>query len=519
MFLFCALCIFAQQSTVKFQISFVDDAGPMKALHGVQGGPLSTNSHDADLTSLYKDASIPYVRFPYGDGSMDDYKPASKEGKTQITKTISRLTLGDIFPNRDGDPNDEKNYNFSDIDKYVKAIKATGAEPVWQAIYDIGKESNAWLDNGRQEGKSPFEIMKWNTVVINTLRHFNNGWAKGGRWGIKYVEFINDPAGTGGYDFRFEDRNVRMGRITDAKPGRAQFLNDYIEFIKAIERYNSTYGGKIKVVGPSLDADQTIKFIPEIMNKIGALKINPELLIFSYRDYNSPQKIFENASFIRREIDRLVLGNYKGIPLWCVEWNWSPIYTPLQDKKDATPADISAWIMSHNIQTMTLARPYWDASIIYRANRQAISSALPEPSNSYYFDLDAKGEPKPAYFALMAINKLLKETPLCLPVKGGTKENLITLLAAKSLNSKKLIMLLTYWKESNIGVPGSVRYSIDVANFSFKEGNKGKLYILDKNTKNMEMAKEIIPSRGKNGEMIVSEDISLWSSHLIEFEK
>lgn len=518
----CALLglnLSAQQAALKFQTSFVDDSGQVKPLHGIHGGPLSTNSLDPDLTEHYKNAGIPFVRFPYGDGFADEFKPVVKEGQTAVSKVLTKLTLGDIFPDSDADPNDEKKYDFSDIDKYVKSIKSSGAEPIWQVIFDIGKGSSAWLDNGKQVGKSPQDIMKWNAVVINVLRHFNNSWAKGGRWGVKYIEFLYDPSGFGGYDFRFEDRNVRMGRIGDAKPGRAQFLNDYVEFIRTVERYNSNFGGNVKVLGPGLDAEQTIRFIPEFMNKIAAVKVNPSLVIFTYKDYNTPQKIFENASFIRKEIDRLVLGNYRGIPLWCTEWNWSSYYSPLQDSKNISSAQVSAWIMSHHIQTMTLAQPYWDASIIYRGNREAPSQPLPSLNNSYYFDFNNKVSVKPAYFALAAMNKIYKETPVRLPVKGGTKENLITLFAAKSANSKKLILLLSFWKERAESVPAMIRYSVDVSNFQFNEGQRGKLYIIDKNTKSLQPVKEIIPTMGRNGEMSITEDISLWSAQIIEFER
>lgn len=518
--LFCSQ-VFAQQATIRFQTSFVEDAGSIKALNGVQGGPLSTNSHDADLTAHYKAAGVSLVRFPHGDGFNDGFKfePNDPKEGAPVAKTLSKLSLSDIFPDREADPNSESSYDFTDLDKYVLAIRKSGAEPLWQAIYDIGKGGTGWLDNGMQEGKSPLEAMKWNSVMLNVLRHMNNGWAKGGRWDVKYVEFMHDPAGSGGYDFRFEDRNVRMGRLSDTKPGRVQFMNDFVEFIRTVEKYNAGYGGNVKVVGPGLDAEQTIKFIPEIMNRLGALKINPEILVFAYRDYNNPQKMSENASFIRKEIDRMVLGEYRGIQLWNVGWNWSFFYPPLQGRKNVTANDVSAWIMAHNLQCKTAVQPYWDFAVVNRASRGAMNAALPQPPDSFYFNLDGKGEPKPAYFGWMAMEKISRETPVRLHVKGGTKDNLLTVLAAKSSNGRKLHILVTYWKETPDGAPSVLRYSVDVANFYQKEGSRGKFYSIGRNSKAFQPEKDIVPGKGRDGSLAISEDITMWSAQLFEFER
>ncbi len=517
-FALSCLVLSAQQATVRFSTNFVEDSGTVKAFNGVQGGPISVNSHDADLTEHYVKAGIKMVRFPYGDGFNDGFKYQPKEG-AEVLRKISKLTISDIFPDRDADPDDPSSYNFSDIDKYVAAIKKSGAEPVWQAIYDIGKDSNGWMENGVQYGKSPADMTKWNTVVYNILRHFNNGWARGNRWNIKYVEFYHDPAGVGGYDFKFEDRNIRSNRIGDAKPGRVQLVNDFIEFVRMIEKYNSNNNGDVKAIGPGLDSEYALRYIPEIMNKFGALKINPRSIIFSYRDYNPPQKLFENASFIRKEIDRMVLGDYRGVPIWNVEWNWFTFRPPLEGKKNVTPNEVSSWIMAHNIQSKTLAQPYWSDAILYRLTRASMCRFNPKPQDSLYFNLDSNGEPKPAYFGLVAMDKIAKETPVRLSVKTASKDSLVTVLAAKSQNGRKLHLLVAYWNEKSEGVPYSIKYSIDVENFSQKEGLRGKLYVIDKNTKAFQVKKDVVAGRGRDGYIAVSEDIPIWSAHLFEFER
>jgi hypothetical protein len=334
------------------------------------------------------------------------------------------------------------------------------------------------------------------------------------------VEFYHDSAGLGGYDFRFDDKNVRPLEFEDAKPGRVQFMNNFVEFIRTIEKYNNNYNGNVKVVGPGLDAEHTLKYIPEIMTKLSALKINPEILIFSYRDYNSPGKLLENASFIRREIDRMVLGNYRGMPIWNVEWNAFALFPPsIQNKKDTGTDEVSAWIMAHNIQTKTLVQPYWNEAMVFRANRAAMNKITEKPADSFYFNLDSKGEVRPAYLGWLAMDKIAKETPIRLKVQQERKDSLVTVLAAKSQNGRKLQLLVSFWKETADGISTSIRYSIDVANFRQRAGSTGRLYVIDKNSKALEVKKEISSDKSGGASFSISEDISLWSVHLLEFEK
>ncbi len=513
-----SVAMFAQDSNLKFSVSFVNEAGKMKSLNGVQGGPLSTNDHDADLSKLYKAAGITLVRFPYNDGFNDDYKPTEeKDSKNPVMKkTLCKLTLGDIFPDRKADPENPASYDFSDIDKYIAGIKAGGAEPVWQIIYDIGRESNAWLDDGRQTGKAIMDPAKWNRVAINTLRHFNNGWGTGHKWKIKYLEFMSDPDGAGGYDFRSEDRNLRPSTIGVGGPGRKQFMDDFISFIRSVVRYNDETGSKVKVLGPGLDADQTIRLIPEIMRQIGAAQIPPDVIIFSYRDYNFPQKFFENGTFIRSELDRMVLGAYRGIPIWNVEWNYIP---PALFKDSKLPNEISAWTLSHNVQIKTLMQPVWEEGIVYRATRQSLNKYNRNPSESYFFNLEGKGEPLPAYLGWQVFDKMAKMTPVRLQVKGGPKDNSVTVLAAKSSTNKKISVLVSYWRESSSENPANVHYDIDVTSFYPKGASTGKLYVIDKDTKNIETGKDAPADMRKEGSISISGDINLWSVHFWEFER
>lgn len=52
---------------------------------------------------------------PQDQGFEDDYDPP-------IQPKDYHLTLGDIFPNRDADPNNPSGYNFKDINSFIEGV-------------------------------------------------------------------------------------------------------------------------------------------------------------------------------------------------------------------------------------------------------------------------------------------------------------------------------------------------------------------------------------------------------------
>ncbi len=152
---------------------FSQKTGKIAALHGVTNGPRSGNFY-INQTAYFQEAGIPYSRlhdteYPFGSGHYVD--------------------VHCIFPNEDADPFDPANYDFKPTDAYLKSILDAGA----QIIYRLGCS----IEHGpvKCHVHPPKDFNAWAEVCAGIIRHYNEGWADGFRWNIRYWEIWNEPEG------------------------------------------------------------------------------------------------------------------------------------------------------------------------------------------------------------------------------------------------------------------------------------------------------------------------------------
>ena len=136
----------------------------INALHGMCNGPVSYGSN---LSGLFREMKIPYVRNTCSDGEVSKY-----------AFDISR-----IFKDKDADDGDPASYDFSYTDKYIIGIYNCGAE----CIYRFGESDKdaAWALSDPE---------KWVRVCIRIIKHYNEYWANGFAFGIKIFDIC--PTGS-----------------------------------------------------------------------------------------------------------------------------------------------------------------------------------------------------------------------------------------------------------------------------------------------------------------------------------
>jgi len=155
-------------STV-IKIDVAKTCGQVRPLHGIDNGPVSFGAL-IDNTHFYQVAGFPFIRL------HDTNYPHPRE-----------VDVPQIFPNFDADENDPANYVFKPTDIYLQQCLATGA----QIIYRLGvsiehTKYKLFVD-------PPKDFNKWAAICCNIIRHYNEGWANGFRWDIKYWEIWNEP--------------------------------------------------------------------------------------------------------------------------------------------------------------------------------------------------------------------------------------------------------------------------------------------------------------------------------------
>ena len=163
---------FAETVTISPQARY----GTVKPMNGVNNGPIVVRANRGGYgnSDTFAAAKIPFVR------THDSAFEARYGG--DHTVDIHR-----IFPNFEADENDPQSYDFACTDNYLKEIREAGAE----VFYRLGTT----IEHGVKKYGSvpPKDFAKWARICEHVIRHYNEGWADGFKWNIRYWEIWNEP--------------------------------------------------------------------------------------------------------------------------------------------------------------------------------------------------------------------------------------------------------------------------------------------------------------------------------------
>jgi xylan 1,4-beta-xylosidase len=162
-------------------------AGRLKPLNAVNGQPISHRYGETDATQGYRDARVSLVRVHDTDaGDIDSFyslrMPRDSSGIPKVVRPAVELNDKSMFLNPDADPEDPRSYNFGPTDTLITQIRATGAQP----LFRLGR---SWA----ADSDPPSDMDKWARVAAHVVMHYNQGWADGFHYGIRYWEIWNEP--------------------------------------------------------------------------------------------------------------------------------------------------------------------------------------------------------------------------------------------------------------------------------------------------------------------------------------
>jgi xylan 1,4-beta-xylosidase len=165
--------------------------GELRSFQGVNGPPSPLMAGLPNLVQQYKDLRINQVRthdfmgpteidskFEQGNGLLAWLIPDS----AQRAGVVKAGNASIIFPDWGADPEKSGSYNFAPTDQVLAAIRASGAE----IYYRVGRSWGASSD-------PPRDFDKFANVVKHIAMHYNQGWANGFHYDIRYWEFWNEP--------------------------------------------------------------------------------------------------------------------------------------------------------------------------------------------------------------------------------------------------------------------------------------------------------------------------------------
>lgn len=459
----CTPALIAAQTITTSAISTITvDAGQKvglinKELLGVNHGPLAvhqagsifTGNNAVDLSPYYRDAGIRSVR-------LDEF---------------GCIDIKSLFPDFSADPDRPENFRFLLADRYLKAIHDLGEEIVFRMGYS--EKPNRSNPPGSNE--------KWTKVMIQIIKHYNDGWANGYRWNIKYWEVWNEPSGLGWTGTTQE------------------YCQLYATVSKAIKRYNPN----LLVGGPALggpDAAKDRAFAEYFIKYCHDHQL--PLDFFSWHLYfNKPQEFVEHATRHRNNLDA---NGFKRAKIFLTEWGWlsgngyPPPAADLASINDAA-ADISAMAVLHD--RVDMAHFYVGGAL----------AGYPWG----LFDFVSQGgavsaNPRKSYFAFMAY-RTLTDTPdrLRCNINVNVDQGGCAVLAGMSRSNSQINILL-----SNYGTQVK-QYKIEVKNIPWKGPTTCETVLLD-STHNLEVKAK--KSFMTSSAMLLEEPVELPSVCLIKLK-
>ncbi len=383
------------------QVDFSKATGKVRPLHGVCIPPL-LGIHDTSLFHYLKEAGMPTCRLHDVGGPF---------GGTHL------VDVENIFTDMDADEDDPASYDFAFTDNLITALVENGCEP----FYRLGPT----IENGHAikyyHVKPPKDNYKWAKICANIIRHYNEGWADGFHYNIRYWEIWNEPDGhpdiagqsmwKGTMEQFFEHYRVVSNHLKNEFPhlkigGYSSCgFYCYSEVPKWIEAANSTD-----------QFEYFIEFFLKFLEFIKSDEGKSPLDFFSFHSYESGDNTALHAKYCRETLDKYGFTETETI---LNEWN------PADHEKGTAShgSRIAAYLVSMHESPVDSMGFYGGG--VGGGNFAALIDSMPSH------------EPYPAYYAFYAFNKLYK---LGTAVKAENKGNGIYTLAATDGKRKAMLI-------------------------------------------------------------------------------
>jgi xylan 1,4-beta-xylosidase len=365
----CAARAWGDESAARqISIDATVTVGALRPLNGVQ-------AEDAESSAFYRTAHVDLVRIPDGAGAGD---------------------IDAIFPDMSADTENPKSYNFARTDRLVASIKSGGAEP----LFRLGRSAGAGAD-------PPADPDKWAQIVKHVVLHYNAGWGRGFRYGIRYWEIWNAP----------DSKQFWSG-------SPVEYYRLYEKTAQAIQAADpAALVGGPALSKPLIAGDYREKFIDFV--RLNRLPLDFFSWHFYAVDSNDPYVFVTIARQLRIILDARGFGSAKNV---LDEWNADPA------EQDLSSAARAAFAASSLIYM--LGGPV-DAQTFHRVVAP-ISAAGGAAGGAARGAADAVGSALGAFGAL-------KSTPVLIRTTGGDDAG-FAIVAGRSQDKRVVQILISNYQ-------------------------------------------------------------------------
>jgi xylan 1,4-beta-xylosidase len=364
-----AACAWGDESPARqLSIDATLTVGALRPLNGVQ-------AEDAASSAFYRTAHVDLVRIPDGAGAGD---------------------IDAIFPDMSADTENPKSYNFARTDRLIASIKSGGAEP----LFRLGRSASAGVD-------PPADPDKWAQIVKHVVMHYNAGWGRGFRYGIRYWEIWNAP----------DSKQFWSGSPAD-------YYRLYEKTAQAIQAADpAALVGGPALSKPLIAGDYREKFIDFV--RLNRLPLDFFSWHFYAVDSNDPYVFVTIARQLRIILDARGFGSAKNV---LDEWNADPAE---QDLSSAARAAFAASSLIYMLGGPVDAQSY-------RRVTAPVGAANGPANGPASGAVDAVGSALGAFGAL-------KSTPVLIRTTGGDDAG-FAIVAGRSQDKRVVQILISNYQ-------------------------------------------------------------------------
>ena len=271
-------------AAAEIAVDFAQAAGEIRPLHGGNGGP-ADGSGLLDLSASWRELAIPITRLHdclYPDPNVVD--------------------MHAVFPDPKADPERPESYDFSRTDAYLAAIVKAGAA----IVYRLGES----IEHTKRKYRvhPPADPARWAAACLGVIRHYNEGWADGFHFNIRYWEIWNEPENRPAMWTGTDDDYFRLYTVT-AKAIKARYPD------LAVGGPSAGWSGPVE--GERLQPTPFAAGLLAACKREGA-----PLDFFSWHIYtNDPAAVAARARATRRWLDE---SGFSKSESHLNEWNYLP---------------------------------------------------------------------------------------------------------------------------------------------------------------------------------------------------
>ena len=289
----CGVLLSAQEeiqpdiTSVRVNVSVDPSAivGPIKPMNAVNNGPAWDNEMQQEDFRILQ---IPYSRTH--DASEGYY------GERVVD-------VSDIFPDFSKNPDCPAAYDFRETDLYIKTLIDSGSEPFYRLGQTIENQIAA-----KYNIYPPKDYKKWARICEHIIMHYNEGWADGFHYGIKYWEIWNEA-----------DLDQSSGRWQTEPRTWGGTIEEFQKFYAVAAKHLKERFPELKIGGPSYCRIQGVKtYFPQFFEYMRANNVPIDFV--SWHKYGAEPSVYlMEADMIRGWMKEY---GYEDAELILNEWNY-----------------------------------------------------------------------------------------------------------------------------------------------------------------------------------------------------